>query len=303
MVGPRVHRVDQRRERPSALPRPPAAHPAVRARLLRPAGARDPSRAGRARPRPRRRGLRLLALLVRRRRPHPRPSVPRGARLRGARTTRSAWRGPTRRGPASGTAPRDRVLKQQRYPGPDDDRRHFDELLPAFTDARYLTVDGRPVFYVFRPEELPERCRLRRAVAADGDGGRACRALPRRGDERPARSRTRVLHLDGRRVRRRRLHAAAGRGDAAQRGCGCGCCARPCAEGPRSTPTPTPSSRRPLRGPHIQPCVYPNWDNTPRSGRGGLALVGATPEKFRRNVGRRRRHARATGPPRSGCSG
>jgi hypothetical protein len=30
--------------------------------------------------------------------------------------------------------------------------------------------------------------------------------------------------------------------------------------------------------------VYPNWDNTPRSGRGGLALVGATPDKFLRNV-------------------
>jgi hypothetical protein len=38
------------------------------------------------------------------------------------------------------------------------------------------------------------------------------------------------------------------------------------------------------RGPHIQPCVYPNWDNTPRSGRSGLTIVGATPEKFRRNV-------------------
>ena len=39
-----------------------------------------------------------------------------------------------------------------------------------------------------------------------------------------------------------------------------------------------------VTGPRIHPCVYPNWDNTPRSGRGGLALVGATPEKFRRNV-------------------
>ena len=37
-------------------------------------------------------------------------------------------------------------------------------------------------------------------------------------------------------------------------------------------------------GPHTQPCVYPNWDNSPRSGRGGLVLTGASPEKFRRNV-------------------
>ncbi len=50
----------------------------------------------------------------------------------------------------------DRVLKQQHYPGVEDDQAHFDELLPAFTDPRYLTVDGRPIFYVFRPEELPD---------------------------------------------------------------------------------------------------------------------------------------------------
>ena len=34
----------------------------------------------------------------------------------------------------------------------------------------------------------------------------------------------------------------------------------------------------------VQPCVYPNWDNTPRSGRRGLAVTGATPERFQRNV-------------------
>ena len=29
------------------------------------------------------------------------------------------------------------------------------------------------------------------------------------------------------------------------------------------------------------PCVVPNWDNTPRSARRGLALQGATPTLFR----------------------
>lgn len=38
------------------------------------------------------------------------------------------------------------------------------------------------------------------------------------------------------------------------------------------------------RDPHVQPCIYPNWDNTPRAGRRGLVLQGATPELFRRNV-------------------
>ena len=50
----------------------------------------------------------------------------------------------------------DRVLLEQTYPGAEDDQAHFDHLLPAFTDRRYLTIDGRPVFYVFRPEQLPD---------------------------------------------------------------------------------------------------------------------------------------------------
>ena len=51
---------------------------------------------------------------------------------------------------------KDRVLKQQTYPGPEDEGRHFATVLPAFRDERYLRVDGKPVFYVFRPEELPD---------------------------------------------------------------------------------------------------------------------------------------------------
>jgi hypothetical protein len=33
-----------------------------------------------------------------------------------------------------------------------------------------------------------------------------------------------------------------------------------------------------------QPAIFPNWDNTPRTGRRGLVLQGAHPEKFRRHV-------------------
>ena len=50
----------------------------------------------------------------------------------------------------------DRVLIEQTYPGPEDDQAHFDAIVAAFRDQRYLRVDGRPVFYVFRPEELPD---------------------------------------------------------------------------------------------------------------------------------------------------
>ena len=50
----------------------------------------------------------------------------------------------------------ERILIEQTYPGADDDRRHFDHVLPAFRDARYFRVNGKPLFYVFRPEQLPD---------------------------------------------------------------------------------------------------------------------------------------------------
>ena len=49
-----------------------------------------------------------------------------------------------------------RILMQQEYPGPDDDQKHFETLLPAFKDPRYICVDGKPVFLVYRPFDLPD---------------------------------------------------------------------------------------------------------------------------------------------------
>lgn len=47
------------------------------------------------------------------------------------------------------------VLLAQRY-GEDDDRRHVRWLATAFRDPRYLRVDGRPLFLVYRVSALPD---------------------------------------------------------------------------------------------------------------------------------------------------
>jgi hypothetical protein len=52
-------------------------------------------------------------------------------------------------------APR-RVLIEQTYPGHEDHVRHFRHLLPAFLDHRYVKVDGRPVFVVYKPDKIPD---------------------------------------------------------------------------------------------------------------------------------------------------
>jgi hypothetical protein len=176
----------------------------------------------------------------------------------------------------------DRVLVQQHYPGVEDYRAHFDAVLPAFRDERYLRVGGRPVFYVFRPEELPDAAvfvdlwqgwareagleglylvaemsdLLGRGVRYDGveedgfDAGVYMRM--------PAETSPSAMY---------RMRAY-----------------RKLAGGPEVYPYSTDWTSQNLTGPHIQPCVYPNWDNTPRSGRGGVVLRGASPKAFGVNV-------------------
>jgi len=49
----------------------------------------------------------------------------------------------------------DKILIEQTYPGREDYIAHFRAVLPAFLDDRYVRVDGKPLFYVYVPKELP----------------------------------------------------------------------------------------------------------------------------------------------------
>jgi lipopolysaccharide biosynthesis protein len=191
-----------------------------------------------------------------------------------------AWANQTWSGIWHGDA--DRVLVRQHYPGVEDFTAHFEAVLPAFRDERYLRVDGKPVFYVFRPEELPDAGAfvdlwqdLARRAGLDG------------------------LHLVA------EMSDLLGRGPrytrAAEDGFDAAVYMRMPADTSRSGMLAMRAARKVMRGPEIfrystdwaalnrtgpgiQPCVYPNWDNTPRSGRGGVVLHGATPEKFAQNL-------------------
>ena len=48
-----------------------------------------------------------------------------------------------------------RLLMDQVYPGTEDYTNHFNELLPAFKDKRYMTIGGKPIFVVYNPTGLP----------------------------------------------------------------------------------------------------------------------------------------------------
>jgi hypothetical protein len=48
------------------------------------------------------------------------------------------------------------VLIEQLYPGKEDYIAHFNYLLPAFQDSRYITIDGMPVFNVYMALDIPD---------------------------------------------------------------------------------------------------------------------------------------------------
>ncbi|MVO98400.1 glycoside hydrolase family 99-like domain-containing protein [Paenibacillus lutrae] len=49
------------------------------------------------------------------------------------------------------------VLMPQDYGDEEDWKAHFDSLLDAFKDERYIRVEGKPVFLIYRPASIP-RC-------------------------------------------------------------------------------------------------------------------------------------------------
>jgi hypothetical protein len=175
----------------------------------------------------------------------------------------------------------DRILIEQTYPGPEDDRAHFASLLPSFRDTRYLRIGGRPLFFVYQPGSLPDPSRFVdtwQAMAVEaGLGGLhlvACLG------ESPYRNQVADGFDAGVLFRYpfERTTTAKIRDRLIDRGI---------LRGPRHYPyvevPPDPPAE--FAGP-ILPAVYPNWDNTPRSGRLGMVATGSTPERFGAHVRR-----------------
>ena len=177
----------------------------------------------------------------------------------------------------------DRILIEQKYPGDDDHRLHFEAVLPALTDPRYFRVDGRPLFYVYDPARLPAAQRFldlwrgwaldaglpgiyfvggtltrRRSSSADFDAF-ASDFIPSLGVARRDLPRRLARRLGVAPVRSFRRHA----------------------------------ERMPLGiadGPSF-PVVMPGWDNTPRCGTRGVVLHPPDPAIFEDQVARAVAHA------------
>ncbi len=179
----------------------------------------------------------------------------------------------------------DRVLIEQTYPGMKDHESHFYYLLSAFSDDRYITVDGKPIFFVFNPEEVPDIKRVvdswRELALTAGlrglhlvgishraplwnpldRGFDACmmQVLPRRDGRIPRRFLDIKLKML---LKRQKFDLSI-----------------------YSYEEILSSLLRDQEpGFTDYPCALPNWDNTPRSGLGGLVLHESSPELFQSHL-------------------
>lgn len=50
---------------------------------------------------------------------------------------------------------KDKLLIEQLYPGIEDIKNHFYSILPALKDKRYMKIEGKPIFVVYKPLLMP----------------------------------------------------------------------------------------------------------------------------------------------------
>jgi hypothetical protein len=182
------------------------------------------------------------------------------------------------------------ILLEQQYPGIQDYEAHFRCVLPAFRDQRYIRVDGKPLFLIYKPNLMPNMPEFfdtwRRlavesgfpglhlvGVAHYGDslwdgmdgsvsGGpsiqidRMPRGFARKAGDRIARhifgkQSLDMLFRDAFGIPRRRRYPDF-------------------ADSCLTAPLPD----------HEYPVVLPNWDNTPRSAQNGVVLTDSSPAAF-----------------------
>jgi len=182
------------------------------------------------------------------------------------------------------------TLIDQTYPGQDDFRAHFNLVLPAFRDKRYMRVDGKPIFIVFDPNHLRETGRFvnywRRLAFEAGlpgiffigmsnqDNPELLDPFDMLADYGPGNFLDRLprdlLNRSLRALKRRDLSPIVNL-EIAQR------FRRPERYAYRNVVEAM--MKIPLAARHA-PCVLSNWDNTPRSGARGIVFENSTPELF-----------------------
>ena len=195
-----------------------------------------------------------------------------------------AWANETWKGFWHGLKDRNTLIEQT-YPGDEDYINHFNAVLPAFKDKRYLTCEGKPIFFVYKPSALPDVAHFIELwqSLAKKNGLKGLFFVSIRGEiytqeecrkeidtwKRAGFDCVNIVNCFGmpkyrlsirliRKLFYQKLHCI-----------------------PDLRPYDIRAFRCPVDGDDfVMPSVVPDWDHTPRSGREGVAFYGSTPEKF-----------------------
>lgn len=181
----------------------------------------------------------------------------------------------------------DRVLIEQTYPGKQDIIDHFYALVEAFSDPRYIKVDGRNLFSIYRPRDLKDAQAFmdtwRELAIKEGIPGFFFVAITDYPWDKPTEDYdgcttnppVAMLTYSGIEPLNVSVEQAS-------------------AESSMSVPAlPRVHSYESFiensfpektRRQNFYPCVVPNWDNTPRSGTNGFVLHGSTPQLYGRHL-------------------
>lgn len=181
------------------------------------------------------------------------------------------------------------VLIEQTYPGDADYIAHFNAVLPAFKDKRYITCEGKPIFVIYMPKRVPDVQRfiqLWQQMARE-NGLKGVFFIAHKGDlvteelVRNARKEFIQLGFDAvnvvniitqdfgqmplwNRIVRKLFYKK---------------------ERFRLVPDLRPYNPNLFRCPcdedeSVIPTIVPGWDHTPRTGKKGIVLYGSSPDKF-----------------------
>lgn len=193
-----------------------------------------------------------------------------------------AWANESWSGSFHGKVKGDTLIKQE-YFGDDDYINHFKYVLPAFRDARYITIDGKPIFVIYKPLQIPDAqhfIELWRKMAIDnGLPGiyfiGIANVLYDNINSKETLSKYTSLGFDGMniinmyycghsfwyKIKKRVIIKGIGLPDIRRYDFNL-----------MTDPLDTYDS--------VFPTVYPNWDHTPRSGKYGICVYNSTPQKW-----------------------
>ncbi|HEY6128538.1 MAG TPA: glycoside hydrolase family 99-like domain-containing protein [Candidatus Acidoferrum sp.] len=181
----------------------------------------------------------------------------------------------------------DEVLLKQRY-SPEDDVEHIRNLIPMFRDHRYIRIEDRPVFLVYRASQLPEPKRTTDTWRKEAElAGLKGLFLVRVESFSNERSDPRTLGFDcglefqpqwallaALRIYRRKWWHIRRLGTHER-------WLRKNSVYDYETLVQTTLHEAQPEYPRI-PCVCPGWDNSPRRAEGATFLVNSTPEVYER---------------------